>query len=105
MTMSKSSSQTSSLWMTTVDMPSQSPLSEHQHADVCVVGAGIAGLSVAYCLAREGKSVVVVHDGGRIGDGITERTTAHLSNVIDDGYTEIERLHGDEGARLAAQSH
>ena len=103
--MSKSSSQTSSLWMTTADMPSQSSLSEHQRADVCVVGAGIAGLSVAYCLAREGKSVVLVHDGGQIGGGMTERTTAHLSNVIDDGYTEIERLHGDEGAQLVAQSH
>ena len=68
--MSKSSSQTSSLWMTTADMPSQSSLSEHQRADVCVVGAGIAGLSVAYCLAREGKSVVLVHDGGQIGSSL-----------------------------------
>jgi glycine/D-amino acid oxidase-like deaminating enzyme/nitrite reductase/ring-hydroxylating ferredoxin subunit len=36
---------------------------------------------------------------------MTERTTAHLSNVIDDGYVEIERLHGEEGAHLAADSH
>ena len=37
--------------------------------------------------------------------GQTQRTSAHLSNAIDDRYTEIEKLHGEEGARLAAESH
>jgi glycine/D-amino acid oxidase-like deaminating enzyme/nitrite reductase/ring-hydroxylating ferredoxin subunit len=69
-----------------------------------VIGAGIAGLSTAYLLACEGKSVVVLDDGP-IGGGMTERTTAHLSNVIDDGYVTIERLHGERGARLAFESH
>lgn len=64
----------------------------------------MAGLSTAYCLSCEGKSVVVLDDGP-IGGGMTERTTAHLSNVIDDGYATIERLHGEEGARMAADSH
>src|SRR4051812_42374642 len=72
--------------------------------DVCVVGAGIAGLSTAYLLAKAGKAVLVLDDGP-VGGGQTGRTTAHLSNAIDDRYTEIERLHGREGARLAAQSH
>ena len=40
-----------------------------------------------------------------IGGGATCRTTAHLSNAIDDSYTNIEKAHGAEGARLAAQSH
>src|SRR5205823_10196495 len=30
---------------------------------------------------------------------------AHLSNAIDDSYTKIEKAHGAEGARLAAESH
>ncbi|MGC4097065.1 MAG: FAD-dependent oxidoreductase [Nitrospira sp.] len=68
------------------------------------IGAGMAGLSTAYCLVREGRSVVVLDDGP-IGGGMTERTTAHLANAIDDGYVEIERLHGPEGAKLAAASH
>ncbi|MFN2579026.1 MAG: FAD-dependent oxidoreductase, partial [Pyrinomonadaceae bacterium] len=42
------------------------------------VGAGIAGLSVAYELARAGKSVVVL-DRDQIGSGETARTTAHLT--------------------------
>src|SRR5262245_51056170 len=73
-------------------------------ADVCIVGAGIAGITTAYCLAREGKSVVVLDDG-LIGGGETSRTTAHLSNAMDDRYFEIARLHGQEGARVCAESH
>src|SRR5687767_2400009 len=73
-------------------------------ADVCVVGAGIAGLSAAYFLAKKGSSVVVIDDGP-IGGGMTSRTTAHLSNAIDDRYYELERLHGADKTRLAARSH
>ncbi len=74
------------------------------HADVCVVGAGIAGLSVAYLAAREGLTVIVLDDGP-IGGSNTSRTTAHLTTAIDRRYTEIERLHGVEGAELTYQSH
>jgi glycine/D-amino acid oxidase-like deaminating enzyme/nitrite reductase/ring-hydroxylating ferredoxin subunit len=69
-----------------------------------VIGAGIAGLSVAYHLALEGRSVLVLDDGP-IGGGQSGRTTAHLSNAIDELYVEIARMHGAEGARLAADSH
>lgn len=72
--------------------------------DVCVVGAGIAGMTTAYLLLREGKSVVVLDDGP-IGGGQTERTTAHLSNAIDDRFVNIESWHGEAGARMAAESH
>jgi glycine/D-amino acid oxidase-like deaminating enzyme/nitrite reductase/ring-hydroxylating ferredoxin subunit len=98
------SGQSSSVWMTTADISRNAPLRRSVHADVCIIGAGMAGLSTAYCLAREGQSVVVVDDGS-IGSGMTQRTTAHLSNVIDKGYVEIERLHGHKGACLTANSH
>src|SRR5205085_3344471 len=74
------------------------------HTDVCIVGGGISGMTTAYLLAREGHSVVVL-DAGPIGGGETGRTTAHLSNALDDRYYELERLHGSEGAQLAAHSH
>jgi glycine/D-amino acid oxidase-like deaminating enzyme/nitrite reductase/ring-hydroxylating ferredoxin subunit len=79
-------------------------LAEDVRADACVVGAGIAGLSTAYLLARAGLSVVVLDDGP-IGGGETRKTTAHLSNAIDDRYVAIERAHGTAKARLAAASH
>ena len=96
--------QTSSVWMRTSERPPSVPLTADVHADVCIVGAGIAGLTTAYLLLQAGRTVVVLDDGP-IGGGQTERTTAHLSNAIDDRYQQIEDLHGREGARLAAESH
>lgn len=71
---------------------------------VCVVGAGIAGLTTAYLLAREGARVAVV-DAAGVGSGETGRTTAHITCALDDRYTMLEAEHGLEGSRLAAESH
>lgn len=73
-------------------------------ADVCIVGAGIAGLTCAYMLQRSGASVVVL-DKGPVGGGQTGQTTAHLANVMDDRFAWLEQLFGPEGARLAYESH
>ena len=102
--MKSDSGQTTSVWMATGDVPEGEPLGADASADVCVVGAGIAGLTTGYLLAREGRSVVVLDDGPVAG-GETARTTAHLVNALDDRYYELERLHGERGARLAAESH
>ncbi|MDP3909204.1 MAG: FAD-dependent oxidoreductase [Gemmatimonadales bacterium] len=93
-----------SVWSDTVDLPMYPPLERDARADVVIVGAGIAGMSAAYHLARTGRSVIVLDDGA-VGGGMTKVTTAHLTCVIDDRYAEMERLHGEETARLAAQSH
>jgi glycine/D-amino acid oxidase-like deaminating enzyme/nitrite reductase/ring-hydroxylating ferredoxin subunit len=93
-----------SVWADTAEMPNFPPLQESTLADICIVGAGIAGLTTAYLLTQAGKSVVILDDGPLAG-GVTEVTTAHLSNAIDDRYFEIERLHGQRGAQLTAQSH
>jgi glycine/D-amino acid oxidase-like deaminating enzyme/nitrite reductase/ring-hydroxylating ferredoxin subunit len=90
--------------MATADVPDFPPLAEDAECDVCIVGAGIAGLSTAYTLTRAGKRVIVLDDGP-IGGGETGRTTAHLSWALDDYYTEIEKDHGHDGARIAAESH
>ena len=68
------------------------------------MGAGIAGLSVAYELSHAGQKVIVLDDGA-IGRGMTARTTAHLVNALDDRYFNLEKYHGEDGARMAAQSH
>ena len=101
--MKADSEQTTSIWMAE-SRPASATLTGHLEADVCVVGAGIAGLTTAYLLGRAGRSVVVL-DRGPVGGGQTERTTAHLTNAIDDRYLAIERLHGTTGSRLAAASH
>ncbi|HLP03048.1 MAG TPA: FAD-dependent oxidoreductase, partial [Opitutaceae bacterium] len=90
--------------MATATVPQYPSLAENAQADVCIVGAGIAGLTTACFLTRAGRTVVVLDDGP-ILSGETERTTAHLANALDDRFIELERLHGSQGARLAAESH
>ena len=93
-----------SVWLDTAYPEPEPQLTQPTDADVCVIGAGIAGVTTAYLLARERRSVVLLDAAGP-GLGQTGVTTAHLSNVIDDGYTEMIRLHGVEGAQLACDSH
>jgi glycine/D-amino acid oxidase-like deaminating enzyme/nitrite reductase/ring-hydroxylating ferredoxin subunit len=99
-----SSNQTTSIWMETAKVMSFPPLAQDLRVDVCVVGAGISGLTTAYLLGRAGRRVAVIDDGP-IGGGESGRTTAHLTAALDDRYFRIERLHGQRGAQLAAESH
>ena len=102
--MRRTSGSTTSVWMATAEVPGKTTLQKNTSAKVCVIGAGIAGLTTAYLLVRAGIEVIVLDDGP-IGGGLTARTTAHLTNALDDRFFELERLHGRDGARLAAQSN
>ncbi|HWS99345.1 MAG TPA: FAD-dependent oxidoreductase [Pyrinomonadaceae bacterium] len=103
--MNSDSGETTSVWFATApEIETDGPLAADATADVVIVGAGIAGMTTAYLLAREGRKVVVLDDGP-VGGAMTGRTTAHLVNALDDRYYELERLHGERGARLAAESH
>lgn len=93
-----------SVWSASFNVPSYPALSQNLSTDVVVVGAGIAGMSVAYHLAKAGRSVVVIDDGILAG-GITGRTTAHLSAAMDNSYSVVESRRGTENIKLAAQSH
>ena len=96
--------QTHSIWRDTFSVPERAPLREHLTTDVCVVGAGIAGLSVAYALAVAGKRVVVL-DKEQVGSGESGRTTAHLANALDDRFSTLEKARGVDSSRIAAESH
>jgi glycine/D-amino acid oxidase-like deaminating enzyme/nitrite reductase/ring-hydroxylating ferredoxin subunit len=82
----------------------RAPLRGGEETDVCIVGAGIAGMTCAYLLSREGLSVTVL-EAAVVGGGETGRTTAHLASAQDDRFTRLERLHGEDGSRHAAASH
>lgn len=97
------SGRSQSLWME-VPLPSFPQLDADMKADVCIVGAGIVGLTCAYTLAKAGKSVIVV-DQGPVAGGQTARTTAHLSWALNDRYYTLEKYFGENGARLVAESH
>lgn len=91
------------IWLDT-RMPEASPLTSDATCDVCIVGGGIAGLLTAERLQRDGARVVLL-DQGPLAHGETGHTTAHVSNALDDRYTNLERMHGARGASLAAASH
>lgn len=93
-----------SYWIDTVEPLITNPLDKNIETETVIVGGGIAGLSVAYCLSKAGRKVVVIDDGF-IGSGETGRTTAHLVNALDDRYSEIEKVLGEDHSRLAAESH
>jgi glycine/D-amino acid oxidase-like deaminating enzyme/nitrite reductase/ring-hydroxylating ferredoxin subunit len=84
-------------------LPSFAPLEGNLAADVAVVGGGIAGVTAALLLAREGKRVALI-EARRIGGGETGRTTAHLTELLDTRYHVLESKFGNEGAQLAAAS-
>lgn len=92
-----------STWME-VELPSYAKLQKNLKVDVCIVGAGIAGLTCAYTLLKQGKSVVVLDRGATAG-GQTARTSGHLTWILDDRYEHLIRLFGLESAKLAAESH
>ena len=92
-----------SCWMATAPAIAASPLASDETCDAVVIGSGIAGLSTAYELSRRGRSVVVI-DRGRIGNGMTARTTAHLATELDDFYAELVKVRGEDEARLYHQS-
>ncbi len=79
-------------------------LAAERRADVVVVGAGIVGMTTAALLAREGVDVVVL-EAGRIGQGVTGRTTAKLSSLHGLAYADLEREHGLETARVYADAN
>jgi glycine/D-amino acid oxidase-like deaminating enzyme/nitrite reductase/ring-hydroxylating ferredoxin subunit len=95
---------TTSLWQGTFEVPSYPALDRDSRADVCVVGAGIAGLSTAYLLAKSGQRVILLDDGP-VGGGESGRTTAHLTNAMDDRIYVLEHVHGEGGARQIVESH
>ncbi|HEX6912056.1 MAG TPA: FAD-dependent oxidoreductase [Longimicrobium sp.] len=99
-----SSERSVSVWEATVPQRTFPPLADEAEADVCVVGAGIAGMTTAYLLAKAGRRVVVL-DKTSVGGGETGQTTAHLSSALDDYFHVLEKVHGAGGARLAFQSH
>jgi glycine/D-amino acid oxidase-like deaminating enzyme/nitrite reductase/ring-hydroxylating ferredoxin subunit len=80
------------------------PLSADRAADVCVIGGGVAGLTAAYLLARDGQEVVLL-DAAAIGCAESLRTTARLATALDRGWVDIAAVHGEAHARIAAASH
>ncbi len=78
-------------------------LTNNLQVDVAIVGGGITGLTAAWLLRRAGKTVAVL-EGRELLSGVTGSTTAHLTQIVDTRYHQIEKDFGAEAAQIVAGS-
>jgi glycine/D-amino acid oxidase-like deaminating enzyme/nitrite reductase/ring-hydroxylating ferredoxin subunit len=91
------------IWHDSHAIPKYSDLNSSINVDVCIIGAGITGLTTAYLLTLDGLKVAVI-DNERVCSGETGNSTAHITEVFDIGYRHLVNNFGIEGAKLASQS-
>jgi glycine/D-amino acid oxidase-like deaminating enzyme/nitrite reductase/ring-hydroxylating ferredoxin subunit len=84
-----------SLWVRTTGAPTFGVLEGDTTAEVAVVGAGIAGLSVARMLAGAGARVAVV-EAGPVCAGVTAYTTAKVTALHTLIYASLRSSFGAE---------
>jgi glycine/D-amino acid oxidase-like deaminating enzyme/nitrite reductase/ring-hydroxylating ferredoxin subunit len=99
--MIETTSAAQSLWLATAPSTNYPSLSGTVDADVAVIGGGIAGLTAALLLKREGARVIVV-EAIRVGTGVTGCTTAKVSALQATIYSTIRKRHGAEHASAYA---
>jgi monoamine oxidase len=75
-----------SLWLATAPATSYAPLEGDATSDVAVLGGGIAGLTTALLLKRDGARVIVL-EGRRVGSGVTGCTTAKVTALQQTVYS------------------
>ena len=78
--------------------PLRPPLGEALSADVCVVGGGFTGVSVALNLAERGYQVVLL-EAQRIGWGASGRNGGQICGGIAGGMSRVASALGKEEAR------
>lgn len=70
-------------------------------AEVCIIGAGMAGLNLAFLLHKSGKKVIVV-EAETIGHAQSVRTTAKITCLPGFFYHDlIERVGQEEAMKVA----
>ncbi len=77
----------------------QIPLFETPKWDVIVIGAGMAGLLIAYYLKEQGKKVLIL-EADEIAFGQTGKTTAKITSQHGLKYSTLIKKAGEEKARL-----
>jgi glycine/D-amino acid oxidase-like deaminating enzyme/nitrite reductase/ring-hydroxylating ferredoxin subunit len=95
-----------SYWIdSTKDMTPEYPaLAEDTRTDVVIVGGGIAGITCAYLLGKEGLSVAVL-EADRVARGTTGRTTAKITSQHNLIYHKLIDKMGVEMAQQYATAN
>ena len=76
---------------------------EGDHWDVVVIGGGITGITCAWLLKRAGLSVAVF-EARQIAGGVSGKTSAHLTQVLDARFSELTKRVGDSAVAEIARA-
>lgn len=90
-------------WTDSATFPRFKKIDHDVDVDVVIVGAGITGLTTAYRLVREGRSVAVI-DRGRCAEIDSGHTSAHLTMVTDRRLTDLAHELGPTHAQAVWDS-
>src|SRR4051812_34324154 len=94
-----------SVWLHTVDAVSLYPALKHDlEIDVAVIGGGIAGLTAAYLLKKEGKRVAVF-EKGVISSGVSGYTTGKVSSLHGLTYSNLIKKFDYQTAKLYGEAN
>jgi len=93
-----------SYWSDTADKANFNKLEENVEVDVCIIGAGITGISTAYMLSDENLKVCII-DKGKVGGGVTENTTAKVTSQHELIYKYLLDTFGYESAKKYLDSN
>lgn len=93
-----------SIWTKTCNIPKREPLQKDIKTEVAVIGAGMAGILIAWQLQKAGKQVIIL-EADRIASGQTKNTTAKITSQHDLIYTNLISSQGEEKARQYAMAN
>ena len=87
-----------SFWLSTNERKEYNELSDDIECDVCVIGGGIAGISCAYYLSKNGFDTVVL-ERDKIASKTTGHTTAKITSQHGLFYDYLIMSKGKEYAK------
>lgn len=93
-----------SIWSMNTEIEKREALIGGLKTDVAVIGAGMAGILIAYHLQKYGVQVVVL-EADRIAGGETKNTTAKITSQHGLIYQNLIKNLGKEQARLYAEAN
>lgn len=94
---------TVSYWVDSTEAPVTSVPPELPDVDVLVIGGGIAGISTAYCLRKDGLRVALV-EAGELCTGVTGYTTAKVTSQHGMIYADLQKTFDADTARAYGAS-
>ena len=95
----------SSYWLNySKDLEKVSTINQDYNTDVCIIGAGITGLSTGYYLAKKGFKVIIV-EKDMIGKKASGNTTAKITLAHGLIYDYLVKSFGEEHAKLYFESN